>query len=199
MIDQLWVFVTSANTIFTFFPQNNSLLGPAMATSSSSAVPSNFADLHDYIVEGLHDRKSSARGLCHNAFEMAALCLYSSVTVLMSKTEGLGPGVIEMFQAAISKTQEDAIKSLDAFVDDPNSIVHLTIDYEPKLLRKAADLDDELGILIHLFNEQRKVLEEFISHINKLMPESNALKIATDTRQEHDGEDGEDHHRTTLM
>ena len=168
MVDQLWVFTTSKDNIFTFFPKNK-----------AEEDGSSFADLQDAILEFLREEKPNEHRLCQNAHTMMAYCLYYAVSVLMSKREGLdGGGVIEIFQEAISRTQEDAVRSLNAFIE--NSQGDVSIDVELVLLRKAADLEDELGILKNLFQEQRKVLETFDSQIQALkMPSLHHARVIT--------------------
>jgi hypothetical protein len=157
MVDQLWVWVTSMDTIFTFFPQNTT---PEMLECRS------FADLKS----SLHEYLQSSTGeeeLCRNAVEMTAECLYHAVTVLLApkpqKDNGLS--VQHIFQEIITETTENAVTALNSFVLKQGE--HLTIDKELEQLQRASDLEDELRILLHLFHEQRKVINSFISQVEE--------------------------------
>lgn len=174
MVDQLWVFVTSPDTIFTFFPKNNPPKGAADlqdidtdVTNSETAVNFEFADLQKCMQESLSGNKSKMKALFPNAFAMAANCLYFSVKVLMSKTDHDGFSVMQSFQEAMAVTKEEAVKLLDAFILNPRA-ADVNIDEELKLLRKAADLEDELGIIHHLFHEQLRVVKSFIHQIKRM-------------------------------
>jgi len=160
MVDQLWVWVTSFDTIFTFFPQN-----PAPQKRERRS----FADLKSSVHDDLQSATQS-QDLCRDALEMTAVCLYHAVTVLLSPKfqKDNGFSVKHIFQETITETNERAVTALNSFVRDPDK--HLTINEELLLLQKATDLVDELRILLHLFYEQRKVIRSFISQVKEVSP-----------------------------
>jgi Mg2+ and Co2+ transporter CorA len=155
MVDQLWVVVTSVDTIFTFFPRNH-----------GSDKSNDFADLRNNIVEKMKETNI----LCHDAFEMAGLCILHAVNVLLNPP-AIRDGdlnVFQFFQLTIEETKELAVKALNEFIaadhSDPDN---LSVKKELDLLRTVADMEDELEILRHLFHEQERVIKGFLTVIDE--------------------------------
>jgi Mg2+ and Co2+ transporter CorA len=154
MVDQLWVVVTSVDTLFTFFPRNY------------FDKPNGFADLRNSIVEKMKETNS----LCHDAFEMAGLCILRAVNVLLNPPSITDDdlNVFRLFQLTIEETKESAVKALNEFIaadhSDPDN---LSVKKELNLLRTVADMEDELEILRHLFYEQERVIKGFLTVIQE--------------------------------
>jgi Mg2+ and Co2+ transporter CorA len=176
MVDQLWVVVTSVDTIFTFFPRNH-----------ASDKSNDFADLRNNIVEKMKETNI----LCHDAFEMAGLCILHAVNVLLNPP-AIRDGdlnVFQLFQLTIEETKELAVKALNGFIaadhSDPDN---LSVKKELNLLRTVADMEDELEILRHLFHEQERVIKGFLTvidehGINQRHGVTAAKRALTDVRE----------------
>jgi len=168
MVDQLWVCVTSPDTIFTFFPQN----------PVESDRDYEFADLKKSLVHGLKQNSLTKDNFfCEDAFDMAAYCLYHAVAVLLDHRHSSSDlAVMRIFRNTLEKTSDDAVKAFDSFIINPDA--NLDVGYELKLLQKASDLRDELRILRHLFSEQRGVINKFLREVHRRIYGKNAVSLA---------------------
>lgn len=102
MIDQLWVWVTGHDTLFTFFPEKRECDEP----TPGPHLKTRFADLRDSIVRDLEETATD-RDLCRDAFELAALAVKNAVNVMLCPDMiNAHPNlrVLQIFQDTITET-----------------------------------------------------------------------------------------------
>ncbi|KAI5819311.1 cora-like Mg2+ transporter protein-domain-containing protein [Pyronema omphalodes] len=166
MVDQLWIYVTSPDTMVTFFPENDQ-------TDPNSVY--RFADLKTEIMQGLEGLKKSNTGsyVFTDAFDMTAYCLYHAVTVLLAHRHSDGYlAVMRVFRDTLERSYDNAVRSFDEFIANPDD--NLEVNEDLKILRKVADLADELRIMHHLFEEQLEVITKFTEQVKALPRDSIA-------------------------
>jgi Mg2+ and Co2+ transporter CorA len=175
MVDQLWIYVTSPDTVVTFFPENDQ-------TQPNSVY--KFADLKTEIVEGLKGLKKDhnvGSYVCTDAFDMTAYYLYYAVTVLLAHRHSDGClAVMRVFRDTLERAYDNAVRNFDEFIAHPDD--NLQVDEDLKILRKVADLADELKILHQLFAEQHEVVTKFTEQAKALprgtINNENAISLA---------------------
>lgn len=183
MVDQLWVCVTSFDTIFTFFPQN----------LKENEGDRSFADLKESLVEGLQSLQTDCQLPCDDALDMAAYCLHQAVTALLGHDESNSDvPVMRIFRNTLDETYELAVQAFNDFVEKPDE--ELGVSHDLKLYQKACDIQDELQMLRHLFREQHIVIQQFITDIGQLssaiegVNATNTATLALKRLEEFDAE-----------
>lgn len=168
MVDQLWIYVTSSDTIVTFFPENKK--------GGDQDKEYAFADLRTKLANGLKDMEHRDGFYCGDAFDMTAYCLYHAVTVLLGQHDVSDEclAVMRVFRDTLEETYDNAVRAFDKFIRSPND--HLQVDKDLAIFQKSVDLSDELRILKHLFAEQRKVVVKFLTQV-KDIPEDKPYAV----------------------
>ena len=168
MVDQLWVCMTSFDTIFTFFPQN----------LKEDGDDCSFADLKETLIKDLQSLQTDNQLLCADALDMAAYCLLQAVSALLRHDESdSAVPVMRIFRNTIEETYDEAVQTFNDFIARPGE--ELGVRHDLRLYQKACDIQDELRMLRHLFQEQRRVIENFITEINRLPGSvTNATSLA---------------------
>ncbi|KAF4975692.1 hypothetical protein FZEAL_7547 [Fusarium zealandicum] len=177
MVDQLWLWVIDSHTLLSFFPrrEGDAIEGPLYQQ----------ADLRDSI---FNEVNVDLTRQCENAMDLAALAVLHAVTVLMDRSSHPDLEVFRIFEEAISVLTERLTSSLKIFRAE--GFRDKAVAYEPvenkarsirarhKAERRRAeednrentsallelrDIEDELLILLHLFERQSKVVSSMLS------------------------------------
>ncbi|KAI9149579.1 Protein SERAC1 [Paramyrothecium foliicola] len=191
VVDQLWLWVINSrkfqfpsfspadhpDTVVTFFPKRESdpIEGPLYQQ----------ADLRDSI---FNEVNVDLTRQCDNALDLAALSALHAVSVFLDRSSHPDLEVFRIFEEAISVLNEKLTSSLKAFRLE--GIRDKSYDFEPvenkersirarhkeegrraerenrnntSALLELRDIEDELLILIHLFERQSKVLQSMLS------------------------------------
>ncbi|KAH7318142.1 hypothetical protein B0I35DRAFT_235851 [Stachybotrys elegans] len=172
MVDQLWLWVINSHTVLTFFPRRESdpIEGPLYQQ----------ADLRDSI---FNEVNVDLTRQCENALDLAALAALHAVSVLLDRSSHPDLEVFRIFEEAISVLNEKLTSSLKAFRTE--GFRDKANDFEPvenkersirarhkeegrraerenrsntSALLELRDIEDELLILLHLFERQSKVI-----------------------------------------
>ncbi|KAK5993889.1 Protein SERAC1-like protein [Cladobotryum mycophilum] len=181
MVDQLWLWAISSHTLLTFFPKRESdpIEGPLYQQ----------ADLRDSI---FNDVNVDLTRQCDNALDLAALAALHAVSVLLDRSSHPDLEVFRIFEEAISVLTEKLTSSLKEFRSE--GFRDKAFDYEPvenkarsirarhkeegrraeqenrdntSALLELRDIEDELQILLHLFERQSKVISSMHSIYNR--------------------------------
>lgn len=177
MVDQMWLWVIQSHTLLSFFPKRESdpIEGPLFQQ----------ADLRDSIfnevnVDGTHH--------CENALDLAALAALHAVSVLLDRSSHPDLEIFRIFEEAISVLTEKLTSSLKEFRVE--GFRDKSSEYEPvengertirarhkqegrrserenrdntSALLELRDLQDELLVLLNLFERQHTVLTSMLA------------------------------------
>ncbi|KAF4595977.1 ankyrin repeat protein [Ophiocordyceps camponoti-floridani] len=170
MVDQLWLWAIDSRTLVSFFPKRESdpTEGPLFQQ----------ADLRDSI---FNDVNVDLTRQCENALDLAALAALHAVSVLLDRSSHPDLEVFRLFDEAISALTEKLTWSLKAFrvggfsdkapQDDDHPVESIRARHRQEArqaeldnrdstaaLLELRDIEDELLMLSHLFDQQSKVL-----------------------------------------
>ncbi|KFA47890.1 hypothetical protein S40293_05188 [Stachybotrys chartarum IBT 40293] len=172
VVDQLWLWTINTDTVMTFFPRRESdpIEGPLYQQ----------ADLRDSI---FNEVNVDLTRQCENALDLAALAALHAVSVLLDRSSHPDLEVFRIFEEAISVLNEKLTSSFKAFRTE--GFRDKANDFEPvenkeryirarhreegrraerenrnntSALLELRDIEDELLILLHLFERQSKVI-----------------------------------------
>ncbi|KAI5461706.1 hypothetical protein BGZ63DRAFT_487646 [Mariannaea sp. PMI_226] len=176
MVDQLWLWAIDAHTLLSFFPrrEGDAIEGPLYQQ----------ADLRDSI---FHEVNVDMSRQCENALDLAALAAFHAVSVLIDKASHPDLEVFRIFEEAISVLNEKLTSSLKTFraeglrnkaMNEPSQTSSGTIKARhlaegqraeednrdnTSALLELRDIEDELQMLLHLFERQSKVINSMHS------------------------------------
>ncbi|PHH77086.1 hypothetical protein CDD80_955 [Ophiocordyceps camponoti-rufipedis] len=170
MVDQLWLWAIDSHTLVSFFPKRESdpTEGPLFQQ----------ADLRDSI---FNDVNVDLTRQCENALDLAALAALHAVSVLLDRSSHPDLEVFRLFDEAISALTEKLTWSFKAFraggfsdkalQDDDHPVESIRARHRQEArqaeldnrdstaaLLELRDIEDELLMLSHLFDQQSKVL-----------------------------------------
>ncbi|KAF4446222.1 Protein SERAC1 [Fusarium austroafricanum] len=177
MVDQLWLWAIDSHTLLSFFPkrEGDAIEGPLYQQ----------ADLRDSI---FNEVNVDLTRQCENALDLAALAVLHAVTVLLDRSSHPDLEVFRIFEEAISVLTEKLTSSLKTFRAE--GFRDKATAYEPvenkaqsirarhkaegrraeednrdntSALLELRDIEDELLILLHLFEQQSKVVSSMLS------------------------------------
>ncbi|KAM0204995.1 hypothetical protein ACHAPA_008515 [Fusarium lateritium] len=177
MVDQLWLWAIDSHTLLSFFPkrEGDAIEGPLYQQ----------ADLRDSI---FNEVNVDLTRQCENALDLAALSVLHAVTVLLDRASHPDLEVFRIFEEAISVLTEKLTFSLKTFRAE--GFRDKASAYEPvenkahsirarhkaegrrteednrdntSALLELRDIEDELLLLIHLFERQSKVVSSMLS------------------------------------
>ncbi|KAF5668108.1 hypothetical protein FHETE_5374 [Fusarium heterosporum] len=177
MVDQLWLWVIDSHTLLSFFPkrEGDAIEGPLYQQ----------ADLRDSIFNEVNvdlTRQSE------NALDLAALAVLHAVTVLLDRSSHPDLEVFRIFEEAISVLTEKLTFSLKTFRAEgfrDKATAYEPVENKARSIRarhkaegrrteednrdntsallELRDIEDELLILVHLFERQSKVVSSMLS------------------------------------
>ncbi|CAM1507855.1 Fc.00g047030.m01.CDS01 [Cosmosporella sp. VM-42] len=171
MVDQLWLWAIDSHTLLSFFPkrEGDAIEGPLYQQ----------ADLRDSI---FNEVNVDLTHQCENALDLAALAALHAVTVLLDRSSHPDLEVFRIFEEAISVLTEKLTSSLKTFraegfrdkafldpVENKARSIRARHKAEGRraeeenrdntsALLELRDIEDELLILLHLFERQSKVI-----------------------------------------
>lgn len=148
MVDQLWCWVVSEDTIVTFFSNRDNSIDQDVEAADLEAEIRSTLNIPVY------------RHRCRNSFDFAALVVYKSVTVLLDCLD-----VFRVFEDWISELNNKTIESFEAFSKEcaahRNSISpsqHQDSSIEFNRYIELLDVADELSMLERLLLDQNHVV-----------------------------------------
>ncbi|KAF4466612.1 hypothetical protein FALBO_6539 [Fusarium albosuccineum] len=177
MVDQLWLWVVDSHTVLSFFPkrEGDAIEGPLYQQ----------ADLRDSI---FNEVNVDLTRQCENALDLAALAVLHAVTVLLDRSSHPDLEVFRIFEEAISVLTEKLTSSLKIFRAEgfrDKATAYEPVENKARSIRarhkaegrraeeenrdntsallELRDIEDELLILLHLFERQSKVVSSMLS------------------------------------
>ncbi|KAG9252182.1 uncharacterized protein F5Z01DRAFT_682702 [Emericellopsis atlantica] len=177
MVDQLWLWVMHSHTLLSFFPKRESdpIEGPLYQQ----------ADLRDSI---FNEVNVDLTRQCENALDLAALSALHAVSVLLDRASHPDLEIFRIFEEAISVLTEKLTNSLKAFrlegfrdkasayepVENKERSIRARHKEEghraerenrdnTSALLELRDLEDELLVLLQLFDRQYAVLSSMLT------------------------------------
>ncbi|QPC72086.1 hypothetical protein HYE68_002838 [Fusarium pseudograminearum] len=177
MVDQLWLWVIDSHTLLSFFPkrEGDAIEGPLYQQ----------ADLRDSI---FNEVNVDLTRQCENALDLAALSVLHAVTVLLDRASHPDLEVFRIFEEAISVLTEKLTFSLKSFRAEgfrDKASAYEPVENKARSIRarhkaegrrseednrdntsallELRDIEDELLILVHLFERQSKVVSSMLS------------------------------------
>lgn len=180
MVDQMWLWVVHSDTLLSFFPKRESdpIEGPLYQQ----------ADLRDSI---FNEVNVDLTRQCENALDLAALAALHAVSVLLDRASHPDLEVFRIFDEAISVLTEKLTNSLKTFrvegFKDKASSATPAENKEGSIrarhkeegrraeqenrdntsaLLELRDLEDELLVLLQLFDRQYAVLSSMLTAYN---------------------------------
>ncbi|KAG5800273.1 hypothetical protein H9Q69_000710 [Fusarium xylarioides] len=177
MVDQLWLWAIDSHTLLSFFPkrEGDAIEGPLYQQ----------ADLRDSI---FNEVNVDLTRQCENALDLAALAVLHAVTVLLDRSSHPDLEVFRIFEEAISVLTEKLTSSLKTFRAEgfrDKASAYEPVENKARSIRarhkaegrraeednrdntsallELRDIEDELLILIHLFERQSKVVSSMLS------------------------------------
>ncbi|KPM40790.1 hypothetical protein AK830_g5750 [Neonectria ditissima] len=172
MVDQLWLWAIDSHTLLSFFPkrEGDAIEGPLYQQ----------ADLRDSI---FNEVNVDLTRQCENALDLAALAALHAVSVLLDRASHPDLEVFRIFEEAISVLTEKLTSSLKTFRAEgfrDKATVFEPVENKARSIRarhkeegeraeedhrdntsallELRDIEDELLILLHLFERQSKVI-----------------------------------------
>lgn len=180
MVDQMWLWVVHSDTLLSFFPKRESdpIEGPLYQQ----------ADLRDSI---FNEVNVDLTRQCENALDLAALAALHAVSVLLDRASHPDLEVFRIFDEAISVLTEKLTNSLKTFrvegfkdkassytpVENKEGSIRARHKEEGRraeeenrdntsALLELRDLEDELLVLLQLFDRQYAVLSSMLTAYN---------------------------------
>ncbi|RSM19849.1 hypothetical protein CDV31_001207 [Fusarium ambrosium] len=177
MVDQLWLWAIDSHTLLSFFPkrEGDAIEGPLYQQ----------ADLRDSI---FNEVNVDLTRQCENALDLAALAVLHAVTVLLDRSSHPDLEVFRIFEEAISVLTEKLTSSLKTFRAEgfrDKAVAFGQVENKARSIRarhkaegrraeeenrdntsallELRDIEDELLILLHLFERQSKVVSSMLS------------------------------------
>ncbi|KAM0340845.1 hypothetical protein ACHAPU_010261 [Fusarium lateritium] len=177
MVDQLWLWAIDSHTLLSFFPkrEGDAIEGPLYQQ----------ADLRDSI---FNEVNVDLTRQCENALDLAALAVLHAVTVLLDRSSHPDLEVFRIFEEAISVLTEKLTFSLKSFRAEgfrDKATAYEPVENKARSIRarhkaegrrteednrdntsallELRDIEDELLILVHLFERQSKVVSSMLS------------------------------------
>lgn len=177
MVDQLWLWAIDSHTLLSFFPkrEGDAIEGPLYQQ----------ADLRDSI---FNEVNVDLTRQCENALDLAALAVLHAVTVLLDRSSHPDLEVFRIFEEAISVLTEKLTSSLKTFRAEgfrDKAVAYEPVENKARSIRarhkaegrraeeenrdntsallELRDIEDELLILLHLFERQSKVVSSMLS------------------------------------
>ncbi|CAJ0541263.1 Ff.00g079630.m01.CDS01 [Fusarium sp. VM40] len=177
MVDQLWLWAIDSHTLLSFFPkrEGDAIEGPLYQQ----------ADLRDSI---FNEVNVDLTRQCENALDLAALSVLHAVTVLLDRSSHPDLEVFRIFEEAISVLTEKLTFSLKSFRAEgfrDKASAYEPVENKARSIRarhkaegrrteednrdntsallELRDIEDELLLLIHLFERQSKVVSSMLS------------------------------------
>ncbi|KAL9565774.1 hypothetical protein ACKAV7_009956 [Fusarium commune] len=177
MVDQLWLWAIDSHTLISFFPkrEGDAIEGPLYQQ----------ADLRDSI---FNEVNVDLTRQCENALDLAALAVLHAVTVLLDRSSHPDLEVFRIFEEAISVLTEKLTSSLKIFRAEgfrDKASAYEPVENKARSIRarhkaegrraeednrdntaallELRDIEDELLILVHLFERQSKVVSSMLS------------------------------------
>ncbi|KAF4970848.1 hypothetical protein FSARC_2214 [Fusarium sarcochroum] len=177
MVDQLWLWAIDSHTLLSFFPkrEGDAIEGPLYQQ----------ADLRDSI---FNEVNVDLTRQCENALDLAALAVLHAVTVLLDRSSHPDLEVFRIFEEAISVLTEKLTSSLKIFRAEgfrDKASAYEPVENKARSIRarhkaegrraeeenrdntsallELRDIEDELLVLVHLFERQSKVVSSMLS------------------------------------
>ncbi|KAM0549811.1 hypothetical protein ACHAPJ_009250 [Fusarium lateritium] len=177
MVDQLWLWAIDSHTLLSFFPkrEGDAIEGPLYQQ----------ADLRDSI---FNEVNVDLTRQCENALDLAALAVLHAVTVLLDRSSHPDLEVFRIFEEAISVLTEKLTSSLKIFRAEgfrDKATAYEPVENKARSIRarhkaegrraeeenrdntsallELRDIEDELLLLVHLFERQSKVVSSMLS------------------------------------
>ncbi|KAL5613191.1 hypothetical protein FOVSG1_002254 [Fusarium oxysporum f. sp. vasinfectum] len=177
MVDQVWLWAIDSHTLLSFFPkrEGDAIEGPLYQQ----------ADLRDSI---FNEVNVDLTRQCENALDLAALAVLHAVTVLLDRSSHPDLEVFRIFEEAISVLTEKLTSSLKTFRAEgfrDKASAYEPVENKARSIRarhkaegrraeednrdntsallELRDIEDELLILVHLFERQSKVVSSMLS------------------------------------
>ncbi|VUC20366.1 unnamed protein product [Clonostachys rosea] len=176
MVDQLWMWILDENTILTFFPKRY-----GVNKQDASGV-------HKSIRERVERARNNQ---IKTVYDLALIILNECTRTIFdeTKTKDRRPAVLDIFSRAIGRVTHkqtlafnhmwESAEKLRRVSLAPDSQQHanlselhiplLNITPEGMLQKEIRDILDELGIMLHLVNEQKRVIEKFIANVSTII------------------------------
>ncbi|KAK8099527.1 uncharacterized protein PG998_012768, partial [Apiospora kogelbergensis] len=162
MVDQLWLWILDGNTIITSFPRR---------WGRNKPDPSG---VHKSLRERFEARPVEIRSIQHLALMIIDQC--SRVFFDRTRPRDQRPEVMDLFASAIAHVDEMTAVAYDTFwhhtsLNNLNLLPkavgdrYLNINPEGALLKEAQDIAEELKMMKRIYNDQLKVLQDFIRHL----------------------------------
>ncbi len=106
MVDQLWLWILSDDSVITFAtPEKNDETGIALQ-----------GDLRENIYKDLNGDYARQ---CEDVFDFAAICVYHAITALLDHTRDLNLQIFRIFEEYISELTGQQNRSFKEFRDNP--------------------------------------------------------------------------------
>ena len=167
MVDQLWLWVLDGRTIVTF---------AAPKEKENDGGLSKQGDLLGNLYQNVNGDYADQ---CHDPFDFAALAILHAVKALLDHSTDLNLQVFRIFEEYISILTEQQTSSFKDFRNthtsrDPKEadtkVLPRYVDNTDDLdaLLELRDIEDELGTLKKLFEEQKAGITEMIKHYEGL-------------------------------
>ncbi|RYP51857.1 hypothetical protein DL768_002893 [Monosporascus sp. mg162] len=173
MVDQLWMWILDEHTILTFFPRRYGYNRQDL-TGIHKTIRTRLADATDNQIMSVFDLALIILSACAKPFFDRTRTFDMQPRVLDLFSEAIGR-VSHKQMIAFSRVWESAEK-LRRLSSAPSpaelSSIHvplLNITPEGKLQREIKDILDELGIMIHLVEQQKAVLDKFVKNASTII------------------------------
>ena len=167
MVDQLWLWILDCRTVVTF------------AASKEKENDGGLSKQGDLLGNLYQNVNGDYADQCNDPFDFAALAILYAVKALLDHTTDLNLQVFRIFEEYISILTEQQTSSFKDFRNthtsrDPKEsdtkVLPRYVDNTDDLdaLLELRDIEDELGTLKKLFEEQKAGITEMINHYGGL-------------------------------
>ncbi|RYP64820.1 hypothetical protein DL771_008600 [Monosporascus sp. 5C6A] len=172
MVDQLWMWILDEHTILTFFPRRYGY------------NRQDLTGIHKTIRTSLEDDTEKQM---MSVFDLALIILSACTKPFFDRTRtfDMQPRVLDLFSEAIGRVTHEQLVAFRRFWESAEKLRHLSapspaelssihvsllnIAPEGKLQREIKGILDELGIMIHLVEQQKAVLDKFVKNASTII------------------------------
>ncbi|MCJ1313734.1 hypothetical protein MMC25_007414 [Agyrium rufum] len=175
LVDQLWLFVMDDDTVISF-------VAPKERDDGDGGLYQQ-GDLRRMIYKDVNGDFSRR---CDDCFDFAALAVYHAVTALLEHTDDKDLQVFRIFEEYISELTEQQTKSFKEFRDhhryrniEDHNVQQLPNYFDNRddldALLELRDIEDELGTIEKLLNEQHRCVQDMIEQYSELKKHKKGL------------------------
>ena len=178
MVDSIWIWILSDDTIVTFAPRRE----------KEKNVPKHFKNYEaDPIISLLHSLNKERRWEINDPFDLVALLIYYCVDSMLKGSVDSNVQVLRAFEGFASDKINDMTATYKKFRKfQQNEQTRFDIGDDLNNTIELRDITDEIDILLKLIDQQRELVvnmkknydEEIIKNENRGLKGTAFLKLA---------------------